>query len=162
MSVDQTNIVASTTQALSNETKKISEVVAMLAAEVVKLRNEVNTVSVNQSEIPRQVEVPPQPLEVRDQIEALCRANRFEEAFTKAVSASDGEIVLFACKTTNSAAVFNGEVAISQPILLCLLQQLGAVLASATEADDIKTALNWLQEIAVTIDPSNALIERRK
>lgn len=105
---------------------------------------------------------PPQPpvLDIRDEIKMLCQSHRYEEAFTKIVSASDGEFVLYACNHIDCAAVFNGEVSISQPILICLLQQLGAVLVSATEPGDIKTVLTWLQEVAVTIDPRDASIER--
>ena len=162
LSINQTNTLAPTIQAVTTEITNMREVVALLAAEVAKLRNEINTSSVKQNVIPTTIEVPPPPLEIRDEIKALCQAHRYEEAFTKAVSASDGEVVLFACNTADSAAVFNGDVAISQPILLCLLQQLGAVFVSATETDDIKTILNWLQEIAVTIDPTNVNIQRRK
>ena len=53
-------------------------------------------------------------------------------------------------------------MSISQPILICLLQQLGAVLVTASDVGDIKTILTWLQEIAVTIDPTNPNIQRRK
>ncbi len=161
LSANQGNNLAPTIQAVSTEMKNVSEVVATLAAEVVKLRK-IHSSGVKQNDIPPQIEVPQRPLEVCDEIKTLCQSHRYEEAFTKAVSASDGEIVLIACKTADSAAVFNGEVAISQPILLCLLQQLGAVLVSATETDDIKTILNWLQEIAVTIDPTHVHIQRRK
>lgn len=162
LSTNQANAVTPTMQAISTELKKLSEVVSLLAAEVVKLRGELSNKSVKQNDILSQIDLSPQPLEMRDEIKSLCKANRYEEAFTKAVSVSDGEIVLFACKAADSAAVFNGEVALSQPILLCLLQQLGAVLVVATETDDIKTILNWLQEIAVTIDPTNVNIQRRK
>lgn len=162
LSTNQANAVAPTMQVMSTEMKKLSEVVSLLAAEVIKLRGEISATSVKENDIPRQIVLSPQPLEMRDEIKSLCQANRYEEAFTKAVSVSDGEIVLFACKAADSAAVFNGEVALSQPILLCLLQQLGAVLVVATETDDIKTILNWLQEIAVTIDPTNVYIQRRK
>ena len=164
LAVNQANTLTPTMQAVSTEMKNVNAVVAMLAAEVAKLRTEITVSSTKQAdEIPQQIVVPQKrPLDIREEIKALCQANRYEEAFTKAVSASDGEIVLFACKITDSAAVFNGEVAISQPILICLLQQLGAVLVAATETDDLKTILNWLQEIAVSIDPTNVNIQRRK
>ena len=131
LSTNQANAVAPTMQVMSTEMKKLSEVVSLLAAEVVKLRGEISAASVKENDIPRQIVLSPQPLEMRDEIKSLCQTNRYEEAFTKAVSVSDGEIVLFACKAADSAAVFNGEVALSQPILLCLLQQLGAVLVVA-------------------------------
>ena len=40
------------------------------------------------------------------------------------------------------------------------MQQLGAVLVTSTDGDDLRTELAWLQEIAVTIDPLNENIGR--
>jgi hypothetical protein len=40
------------------------------------------------------------------------------------------------------------------------MQQLGAILVSTTDAADFKILLAWLQEIAVTIDPTDASIQR--
>ena len=42
------------------------------------------------------------------------------------------------------------------------MQQLGAVLISATDPGDFKIIVTWLQEIAVTIDPTNESIQRRE
>lgn len=163
LSANQSDLSIPTLHSISAEMKKMSEVISLLSAEVIKLRGAVDANSINQNgSVQVQSEHPPQTMDIRDEIRALCQAKRYEQAFTRAVSASNGEIVLFACKITESAEVFNGEVAISQPIMLCVLQQLGAVLVSATEAEDMKAILNWLQEIAVTIDPTDGNIHRRK
>lgn len=163
MSVNHQNASVPTIQQMSKQMMKMGEAIQSLSAEVKHLRGDVNAhnAATQNGSNPGQPPPAPQPVGVRDEITALCQAQRYEEAFTKAVSASDGEIVLFACQQSDAAAVFNGEASsISQPILICLLQQLGAVLVTATDAEDIKTILTWLQEIAVTIDPSNTNIQR--
>lgn len=163
MSVNHSNASASTLQAMSNQMMKMGEAIQSLTAELAQLRGDIKANSENGAATKSQPSAPQPPMGIRNEITALCQAQRYEEAFTKAVSASDGEIVLFACQQADSAAVFgNGEVSISQPILICLLQQLGAVLVTASDVGDIKTILTWLQEIAVTIDPTNPNIQRRK
>lgn len=164
MSENQTNAAAPTLQAMLNQMSKMNEAIQSLSTEVAHLRGSVDANRVNQTNgIPCELhEAAAQPIGICDEIVALCQAQQYEEAFTKAVSASNGDVVLFACKNSDAEAVFNGDVHISQPIMICLLQQLGAVLVPATDAEDIKTILLWLQEIAVTIDPSNISIQRRK
>ena len=164
MSINQTNAAAPTLQAMLTQMSKMSEAIQSLSMEVAQLRGYVDANSMNQTNgVPCEPqESATQPIGIRDEIVVLCQAQRYEEAFTKAVSASNGDVVLFACKNSDAEDVFNGDVNISQPIMICLLQQLGAVLVPATDAEDIKTILLWLQEIAVTIDPSNISIQRRK
>jgi enhancer of mRNA-decapping protein 4 len=164
MSVNQTNAAAPTLQSMLTQMSEMNEAIQSLSMEVAQLRGSIDANSVNLAHsVPSELqEAAAQPIGIRDEILALCQAQRYEEAFTKAVSASNGDVVLFACKHSDADAVFNGDVHISQPIMICLLQQLGAVLVPATDCEDIKTILLWLQEIAVTIDPSNISIQRRK
>lgn len=178
VSMNQTNNSSTTAlQAMETQMMKMNEVISSLSAEVVQLRGAVNAVSssggnqhnngnLNQqagsggSVLSQQQQQESTSMGIRNEIMALCQAQRYEEMFSKAIAAVDGDFVLFACKNTDSAKVFNGvEVILSQPILICLMQQLGAVLVPATDAGDIKTILNWLQEIAVTIDPTNVNIQ---
>ena len=164
VSMNQTNSSAPALLAMSTHMTKMSEALQLLSAEVAQLRGAVDASGANQMngnfrEIQKGT---PQPLGIRDEIAALCQAQRYEDAFTKAVSASDGDLVLYACKMADAEAVFSRDVSVSQPIMICLLQQLGAVLVPAMDPQDIKTILKWLQEIAVTIDPSNINIQRRK
>ena len=147
-------------QAMSEQMMKMAVAIQTLSNEVVELRGEVKA-GKKANAVAQQSQQTQTKTDVRAEIVALCRSNRFEEAFTKAVSASDGEVVLFACKNADSSAVFGGDsVGISQPILICLMQQLGAILVSTTDAADFKILLTWLQEIAVTIDPTDASIQR--
>ncbi|KAL9189486.1 hypothetical protein ACHAXT_009161 [Thalassiosira profunda] len=150
---------APTLRALAAQVAEMTKAVQALSAEVVQLRVAVNGGGAGTPK----AAPPPGPLKpagVRPEIAALCRARRYEEAFTQAVSASDGAVVLFACQNADATAVFDGEASISQPILICLMQQLGAVLVTSADPEDVKTILTWLQEIAVTIDPSNPNIQR--
>jgi len=147
-------------QAMSEQMMKMAVAIQTLSNEVVELRGEVKARGEAHAAAQQSQQAKTKP-DVRGEIVTLCRDGRFEEAFTKAVSASDGEIVLFACKSADSTAVFGGDsVGISQPILICLMQQLGAILVSTTDAADFKILLAWLQEIAVTIDPTNAQYQR--
>lgn len=101
----------------------------------------------------------PKQVILEDILETL-RLRNFEAAFTKALSASTAEVVLFCCKNASLSDVFGGSTpALSQPILLCLMQQLGAVLV-ASEAADLQTLLAWLQEIALTLDTTSEAIQR--
>jgi enhancer of mRNA-decapping protein 4 len=98
--------------------------------------------------------------QMRQEILALLKMKSYEPAFTKALSASTAEMAVFCCQNANVSDVLGGNTpALSQPILLCLMQQLGAVLVSSTDAD-LQTELSWLQEIALTLDPTNENIQR--
>jgi len=147
-------------QAMSEQMMKMAVAIQTLSNEVVELRGELKAGGKANAAVQQSQKTQTKP-DVRAEIVALCRSNRFEEAFTKAVSASDGEVVLFACKNADSSAVFGGDsVGISQTILICLMQQLGAILVTTTDAAEIKILLAWLQEIAVTIDPTDVSIQR--
>ena len=130
MNANQANSTNQTLQAMSAQMMKMGQAIQSLSAEVTQLRGAVASGNQNgtalQQQQQQQQQAPPKPMNIRDEIKALCQAKRFEEAFTKAVSATDGDTALFACKNADSAVVFNGEVSISQPILICLMQQLGA------------------------------------
>ena len=155
IATSQENATNPTMEAMQRHLVKMAEAMAALQTEVTELRAAV----ANRANVP--AASAPKPKGVREEISSLCSANRFEEAFTKAVSASDGTVVLFTCKSCDIGTVFSpGGVSISQPILICLLQQLGAVLVNTADPDDMKVVLQWLQEIAVTIDPNAPDIQR--
>lgn len=97
---------------------------------------------------------------VREAILDLLKNKEYEPAFTQALSASAADMAVFCCKNANVADVLGGNSAtLSQPILLCLMQQLGAVLVSSSD-DDLETIVLWLQEIALTLDPSDEGVHR--
>jgi hypothetical protein len=96
---------------------------------------------------------------MRSEILGLLQSRKYESAFTKAVSATTAEMAVFVCKNANLSEVLGGsKPALSQPILLCLMQQLGAVLVNSTEAD-LQIELVWLQEISLTLDTTDERIQ---
>jgi hypothetical protein len=146
----------------NNETNaKIDALTSMVQAlsfEVANLK-EKNVSSKSEPNPPGQTSVDQIQL-VRSEILALLHSRKYELAFTKAVSATTADMAVFVCKNANLSEVLGGSSsALSQPILLCLMQQLGAVLVSSNESD-LQTELLWLQEIALTLDTSDEKIQR--
>jgi hypothetical protein len=99
------------------------------------------------------------PVDPRPEILALLEKKQYEAAFTKSVSASTADLALFCCTQTKIHDVLgdNGP-ALSQPILLCLMQQLGTILVSSHDSKQLSLSLEWLQEIALSLDPSEKRI----
>merc|ERR1719469_534642 len=83
----------------------------------------------NNSKLPDE-EVIIDPAKVlREKILALISTDNYENAFTQALSASDPSVAVFACQNSNIETVLDNDTPqLSQPILLCLMQQLGAQL----------------------------------
>mmetsp|Transcript_1673 Transcript_1673/g.1766 ORF Transcript_1673/g.1766 Transcript_1673/m.1766 type:complete len:1294 (-) Transcript_1673:7-3888(-) len=127
---------------------------------------------------PQQPPQPPQQQVMMDQnqmlrstIAQLIDAQDYEQAFTKALSASSAEICLFTCRRADLLSVLQTlDFQLSQPILLCLMQQIGSVLQQQHNnsgipnqyhqtVSDVKMELEWLQEIALTIDPKDERIQ---
>eukprot|EP00554_Chaetoceros_debilis_P007752 CAMPEP_0194078028 /NCGR_PEP_ID=MMETSP0149-20130528/4510_1 /TAXON_ID=122233 /ORGANISM="Chaetoceros debilis, Strain MM31A-1" /LENGTH=1057 /DNA_ID=CAMNT_0038759189 /DNA_START=177 /DNA_END=3350 /DNA_ORIENTATION=- len=95
---------------------------------------------------------------LRTKIVELIKVNDYEKAFTAALTVSNSAMALFACKHSDLSAVLEGDTpALTQPIMLCLMQQLGADLSTD---EDLSVKLCWLQSIAVTLDPYSENIKR--
>jgi enhancer of mRNA-decapping protein 4 len=106
----------------------------------------------------RAVPPPDSKQATRDGIIALLQKQDYEAAFTKALTASTVDMAVFCCKNSSVSDVLGGSSpALTQPILLCLMQQLGAVLVSSKD-DELQMILVWLQEIGLTLDPTYHLI----
>jgi enhancer of mRNA-decapping protein 4 len=108
---------------------------------------------------------PPQPNKteiIKKEIQMLLKQQQYEAAFTKALSASTAEMAVYCCSRADMAFVIGSTPpALSQPILLCLMQQLGAALLSPnTDKMDLQTILTWLQELALTLKPADPTIQR--
>lgn len=75
-------------------------------------------------------------------------------------------MVVFCCKNTDSSIVFDhnsddskqSKPLLSQPILLCLMQQLACVIPTA-DTSDLMEVIAWLQDICVELDPYNENIQ---
>lgn len=159
----QLNAMSKSIQALSAEVTQLKATTPVVAAPLPSLRPGVVAA--------KQVPPPPQQDEtqkVKDEILFLLKTRSYEAAFTKALSASTANMAGFCCRNTNivdifslpgSASTTSSSQPLSQPILLCLMQQLGAVLMSSGD-DNLMVELQWLQEIALTLDTKNVNIER--
>jgi hypothetical protein len=91
-------------------------------------------------------------------IDQLIQSEDYEAAFTKALSASKPELAVYACKLSDLSTVIEGDTPLlSQPIMLCLMQQLGADLS---QNDDLNMKIAWLQSVAVTLDPNDDSIKK--
>jgi len=89
--------------------------------------------------------------EKKTYIDRLFEEGDYNTAFETALSASDLQIVLFACGKIDPYDLFNpssgGNTSLTQPIILSLIQQLSQNL---TEDTDIKT--KYLEESLICID----------
>ena len=153
---------AGTSPDLSSKLDAMAKAIEDLTVEVTQLRSIMNS----------QVPPPPEPRSVpppspADQMEATRKkilteieAGNYETAFTKALSLSTTDMAIFCCKHADLSDVLGGEKpALSQTILLCLMQQLGAAIALSS-GSDLEVFVSWLQEIALTLDPTNESIAR--
>lgn len=99
---------------------------------------------------------------IRNEIQGLLRQQQYDAAFTKALSVNTAEMAVFCCSRADMGIVMGGSPpALSQPILLCLMQQLGSALLSPKNSEmEFQTELTWLQEIALTLNPADPSIKR--
>eukprot|EP00850_Spirogloea_muscicola_P017782 SM000156S02138 [mRNA] locus=s156:84957:96262:- [translate_table: standard] len=84
----------------------------------------------------------------------LLVARKYEEAFTRALSLSNVAVVVWLCSQVEPGPLLPaGAPALSQGVLLSLIQQLGCNLAPATVT---VRQLEWVREAALALDPSDA------
>ncbi len=97
---------------------------------------------------------------IKGKIGEFLEAQEFEKAFTTALSAENPDIAVWTCKSADLSIILESETPkLSQPIMLCLMQQLGADFSPQKDTD-LKVKLAWLQSIALTLDPYNDSIKR--
>lgn len=105
----------------------------------------------------------PDPVEVlRQTIMTLLGKREFQEAFSLALQSSRADVTQFCCLHSNLNEVLGGThpPRLSQPILLCLMQQLGTLLVNVA---DVSSTIDWLQEVALSLnssDPEYPTIQR--
>ena len=96
-------------------------------------------------------------LQIRNMIDVLLSKGKFEEAFTKAVATTTPQMTVYCCARSDLRKVLTDGV-LSQPILICLMQQLSAALAKSQSPQELQIELAWLQEITLTINPNDPAI----
>ncbi len=82
----------------------------------------------------------------------LLIAGKFEHAFDTALTAQDLSAVTWICHRLDPTAV---AVKLSQPVLVCILQNLGLDLTT-----DVPIKLAWLHHCAICINPHDKLIKQ--
>jgi enhancer of mRNA-decapping protein 4 len=108
---------------------------------------------------------PPDPVamqleQTRQEIKQRFAVGNYEAGFTKAVSVTSTDVTLFACRNSDINKVLGSAApAISQPIVLCLMQQLGAALSTTTDPNDLLMVVSWLQELALSLNTSDTKIK---
>jgi hypothetical protein len=104
---------------------------------------------------------PAQPADPRREILSLIEKKQYDPAFTKAVSSNQVEITVFCISNAPLKEVLGGaRPALSQPILLCLMQQLGTCLVTKRkDASELSLSIEWLREIALCLDPTQPEIK---
>lgn len=87
-------------------------------------------------------------------VRAFLAREDYEEAFKLALGAQNVDLVAFTCQQCDVREVLNSRpLQLSQMLILCLVQQLGADLA-----DDLQTKLSWLRESLLVMDVRDASI----
>jgi len=90
-------------------------------------------------------EIAPKDVDPREELDALLIAGEYDEALMKALGAKDVDLVMWLCSRVNVDMVH--DLDLSQPVILCLLQQLTRDLGS-----DTSLKINWLIELAIKFD----------
>merc|ERR1719491_2489869 len=111
-----------------------------------------------------------QLIQVRDEVIMLLRQHKYEEAFTKAVATTSPQMAVYCCANSDIHKVLQSSntgvgtqqgaaVVLPQAILICLMQQLSAALANATNTpQELQVEVIWLQEIALCMNPKDVSI----
>jgi hypothetical protein len=94
--------------------------------------------------------LPPAPIDPKEHLEALIAEKKFDEAMKVTLESRDLDLVTWLCKKVDPGIMHESEL-LSQTVLVCLLQQLGTNLET-----DTKMKLEWLKQIALSIDKSDA------
>ncbi|GMF27216.1 unnamed protein product [Phytophthora lilii] len=134
---------------VASQLEQLTKVVEGLSRQVEQLSSSVNAGGINVALVP--VAKSPEELQLEAQkdtvLDYLAR-NDWEEAFKFALGAQSVNLVAFTCQQCDPRLVLSSRPPkLSQMLILCLVQQLGADLA-----DDLETKLNWLRESLLVMD----------
>jgi enhancer of mRNA-decapping protein 4 len=92
---------------------------------------------------------------LKAKIGEIIMAGDFEKAFTSALGVGDPDMAVWTCQNSDLSMVLESEIPkLSQPIMLCLMQQLGADFSPEKDGD-LEVKIAWLQSLALTLNPSN-------
>lgn len=93
---------------------------------------------------------------MRSELRALLAAGKYEKAFSRALSLQDvGTVGWLACQVDAASVLSREPCALSQMVLLSLVQQLSADLTT-----NLSTKLTWIREAAMLINPHDPVLAR--
>ncbi|CEG49122.1 Nuclear protein, contains WD40 repeats [Plasmopara halstedii] len=140
---------------VANQLEQLTKVVESLSNRVEQLSSAVVTGGSNGAIVPAAKSIEEIHLEAQKNTVLDCLSrNDWEEAFKFALGAQNVKIVAFACQECDPRLVLSSRPPkLSQMLILCLVQQLGADLV-----DDLETKLNWLRESLLVMDVSDQTI----
>ncbi|GKY91713.1 hypothetical protein MPSEU_000143100 [Mayamaea pseudoterrestris] len=151
--------------AITKQLGAMTQLVVKLTEEVHSLREAVASQQGQQQKLGTPVATAKAPADgsaekFKHDILALLKTKNYAEAFTLAVSASTAEIALFCCANADVNDVLGGSTPVlSQMVLLCLAQQLGTIVgAPVAPIASVQLSLEWLQEIALSLNPRDTAI----
>lgn len=93
------------------------------------------------------------PLDPTKELSRLLSERKYEEAFTAALQRSDVNIVSWLCSQVDLRAVLANPLALSQGVLLSLLQQLACDINK-----DRSRKIAWMTEVAAAVNPTDPMI----
>ncbi|KGN56004.1 enhancer of mRNA-decapping protein 4 [Cucumis sativus] len=93
------------------------------------------------------------PLDPTKELSRLLSERKYEEAFTAALQRSDVNIVSWLCSQVDLRAVLANPLALSQGVLLSLLQQLACDINK-----DRSRKIAWMTEVAAAVNPADPMI----
>ncbi|KAG3082506.1 hypothetical protein PI124_g10339 [Phytophthora idaei] len=134
---------------VASQLEQLTKVVENLSQQVEQLSSAVNAGAVGGAVVPAAQSAEELQLEAQKNtvLDCLSRSD-WEEAFKFALGAQNVDLVAFTCQQCDPRLVLsNRPPKLSQMLILCLVQQLGADLV-----DDLETKLNWLRESLLVMD----------
>lgn len=144
---------------LASEVAALSKQVEALSTQVKGLRRAPAPTPPKQPS-PVVVDTQGQAQMLKDEVLGLLAKKQYEVAFTKVFSAQSLDLLLECCLKADIDAVLGGDKPqLSQPILLCLMQQLGALMASKSDKH-LQVVIQWLEEVSISIETKDESIRR--
>ncbi|ETP25819.1 hypothetical protein F441_01353, partial [Phytophthora nicotianae CJ01A1] len=134
---------------VASQLEQLTKVVESLSRQVEELSSAVNAGAVGGAIVPAAKSAEEIQLEAQKNTVLDCLSrNDWEEAFKFALGAQNVNLVAFTCQQCDPRLVLSSRPPkLSQMLILCLVQQLGADLV-----DDLETKLNWLRESLLVMD----------
>jgi enhancer of mRNA-decapping protein 4 len=96
----------------------------------------------------------PRTVDVKTELRGMMTQGRYEEAFSKALGLQEVSTVGWLCTQADAATVLSASPpALSQMVLLSLIQQLAADISSSPS-----NKLQWIREAALALNPQDPLL----